>query len=65
MYPYFVVIGVCTLVYFLFLAFYNKIKTALETGLAVPLVNRLIENSKARSSTLIIGAVLFLLGFIL
>jgi hypothetical protein len=65
MYRYFLVMGVCTLLYFLFLAFYKKIKTALETKLAAPLVNRLIENSQARSSALVIGAVLFSLGFVL
>jgi uncharacterized SAM-binding protein YcdF (DUF218 family) len=62
---YFIVIGFCTLLYFVFIAFYKKIKRWLETSLAEPLVTQLIENSQARSSALVVGAILFSLGFIL
>lgn len=64
MYRYFLIMGICTVVYFIFLAYYKKIKLGLETKLAAPLVNRLINNSQARSSALVIGAVLFTTGFL-
>ena len=65
MYSYFIVMGICTLMYFVFLGFYKKIKYWLEQKLAIPLVNQLIQNSQARSSALVVGAVLFSLGFVI
>ena len=64
-YNYFIVMGISTLIYFVFIGFYKRIKRWLENRLAIPLVNQLIENSHARSSALVVGAVLFTLGFVI
>lgn len=55
---------VCGL-YFVFIAFYKQIKKGLETKLAQPLVEKLINNTETRKQSLILGAILFSLGFML
>lgn len=51
--------------YFIFIAFYKRIKKGLKTKLAQPLVEKLINNTETRKQFLILGAVLFSLGFML
>jgi hypothetical protein len=62
---YYVILGICTIAYFIFIFRYKKIKNALDQRLAMPLVNKLIERSEFRSTALTIGAILFTLGFII
>lgn len=61
----YLIMGGCFLVYFVFLIFFKRIKNWLDLHLAQPLVSGLINNNKARSSALIVGAVLFTIGFLL
>jgi len=57
--------GVCFLFYLVFLFFFKRLKKWLDINLAQPLVYGLINNNKTRSSALMVGAVLFTLGFLL
>ena len=65
MYNYFIILGIGTFLYILLMIFYKRIKTWLDVKFATPLLKNLIENNHARSIALIIGAILFTLGFIM
>jgi len=60
---YLIVLGISGLVYVVFMIFFGKIKRWLDENLAKPLAEKLIHNNQVRTSALIIGAVLFSLGF--
>ena len=60
-----IVLIVCMIFYAVFMFFFKRIKTWLDLHLAQPLITGLINNNKARSSALIVGAALFTLGFLL
>jgi hypothetical protein len=62
---FYIKLGVATIVYFIFMVFYKRIKKGLETKLAQPLVEKLINNTETRKQSLILGAMLFSLGFIM
>jgi hypothetical protein len=59
------IMGICLILYFVFLFFFKRIKNWLDIHLAQPLVSGLINNNKTRSSALIVGAILFTIGFLL
>ena len=63
MYNYYVALGIGTLCYIVFLVFYKRIRSWLTLKVAEPLTEKLIKNSKIRSTALVIGAVLFTVGF--
>ena len=62
---FFVLLGSCTVVYMLVMFNYRKISKWLDARLARPLAHRLITNNQFRSTLLVVGAVLFTVGFIL
>lgn len=64
-YSFIITLGIGTLVYIVFMFFFNRIKAWLEKRIAEPLISGLISNNHIRSTALIIGAVLFTVGFIL
>ena len=63
-YNYYLGLGIGTVFYIVFLIFYKRIKNWLTIKLAEPLAKKLIEDNQTRSIALIIGAVLFTLGFV-
>lgn len=65
MMAFYIKLGIVSGLYFIFIAFYKRIKKGLETKLAQPLVEKLINNTETRKQSLILGAVLFSLGFML
>jgi len=65
LFEFFITLGVASILYFIFIFYYKKIKAWLETKVAQPLIYNLIENNHIRSISLVIGAVLFTLGFVL
>lgn len=62
---FYILLGIFSFLYILFMVFYKRIKKGLETKLAQPLVEKLINNTETRKQALILGAVLFSVGFIL
>lgn len=62
---FYIILGVATFLYFLFMIFYKRIKKGLETKLAQPLVEKLINNTETRKQALILGAVFFSIGFMM
>lgn len=62
---FYITLGIASGLYFIFMIFYKRIKKGLETKLAQPLVEKLINNTETRKQSLILGAVLFSLGFML
>lgn len=62
---FYIKLAVVSGLYFIFIAFYKRIKIGLETKLAQPLVEKLINNTETRKQALILGAVLFSVGFLL
>ena len=60
---FYITLGIASGLYFIFMIFYKRIKKALETKLAQPLVEKLINNTETRKQSLILGAILFSVGF--
>jgi len=65
MYRFFWVLGTASLLYFISILFYKRILSWLDRKLALPLTDKLIHNNHTRKLALLIGAVLFSLGFAL
>lgn len=65
MYQFFWVLGISSALYFISILFYKRILSWLDKKLALPLTDRLIHNNQTRKTALLIGAVLFSIGFIL
>ena len=63
-YSFITVLTIATLAYFVLIAFRKKLMAWLDIKLAKPLTEKLISNNEARSTALVIGAILFTLGFI-
>lgn len=61
---YFISIGVFTVLYMIFIFRYKKIRAYLETRVAIPLTHKLLHSNETRKNALIIGAILFSIGFI-
>jgi hypothetical protein len=57
--------GICTVVYMVTMFNYKRLRRYLENKVAQPLTQRIINNSETRRIALLIGAVLFTLGFAL
>lgn len=62
---YFITMGVAFVVYFVFIFTSKRIQRWLAKAVADPLIDRLINQGETRKQALIIGAVLFTLGFLL
>ncbi|MEZ4722839.1 MAG: hypothetical protein R2813_13280 [Flavobacteriales bacterium] len=62
---YYILMGGSFLVYGVFMVFYKKIQNWIGNHVSNPLIERLINQSEIRKQALIIGAILFTLGFIL
>ncbi|MFT5511798.1 MAG: hypothetical protein ACI8SE_000191 [Bacteroidia bacterium] len=60
---YFVAFGIFTALYVVFIFRYKKIKAFLETKVAIPLTYKILHNGEMRKNALIIGAILFTIGF--
>ncbi len=58
-----IVLSVVLMVYFIFFA--SKTQQWMQSNFATPLIEKLIVSGESRKSALIIGAVLFTLGFVL
>lgn len=58
-----IIISILLMVYFIFFA--KKTQQWMTINLAKPLIQKLISNNESRKTALIIGAVLFTLGFLL
>ncbi len=65
MYRYFIYMGIFTTLYMLFIFRYKKIRSYLENRVAIPLTDRLLNSNETRKNALIIGALLFTIGFVL
>jgi len=65
MYRFFWVLGLSSLAYFVAIIFYKRILNWLDRKLALPLTEKLIHNNQTRKTALLIGGVLFSIGFIL
>ena len=57
-----IVLSIVIMVYFIFYA--KKTQDWMVTKYATPLIQKLIDNGKSRKTALIVGAVLFTLGFL-
>lgn len=64
-YQFYIVFIAATLAYFVFMFYYKRIRKWLDLKVALPLTEKLIHNNETRSTALIIGAVLFTIGFML
>lgn len=62
---FYIILGTCTLVYFVFILFYKRINKWLDTKIAQPLTHRLIHSNETRRTALLTGALLFTTGFLL
>jgi hypothetical protein len=62
---FFIIMGVFTFLYFLFILFYKKIRAWMEVKFAAPLTEALIRNNESRKNALVAGAVLFTVGFLI
>lgn len=62
---YFITMGMAFTVYFIFIFLSKRIQFWLAKRVADPLIDRLINQGETRKQALIIGAVLFTLGFLL
>ena len=62
---YYVFLGLSFMVYFIFMIFNKKVVKMLDTYLAQPLMHKLIHKSEIRKNALIVGAILFTLGFLI
>ena len=65
MVDYYVVLGVCTLIYFVLVFSYKRIRRFLTARVAQPLIHQLIHQQNLRKQALAVGAILFTLGFLL
>ena len=61
---YFVAMAIFTSLYMVFIFRYKKIKAYLENKVAIPLTQKLLHSNETRKNALIIGALLFTIGFI-
>ncbi len=59
------VLGIAFTVYTVFLIFFKHIRNFIATKISAPLVTRLIDRNETRQQALVIGAVLFTLGFLI
>lgn len=59
---FFIIIGISVL-YFVLILFYKKIERWIERKFAKPTIENLIKNNESRKTALMIGAVLFTVGF--
>lgn len=59
-----ITLGICSIVYIVFLIFFKRIQNWLDKNLAQPLTQKLVENNEFRFVALKMGAVLFTLGFV-
>ena len=59
------VLGTAFTVYTVFLIFFKHIRNLIATKISAPLVTRLIDRNETRQQALVIGAVLFTLGFLI
>ncbi|GAB5538997.1 MAG: hypothetical protein Salg2KO_11000 [Salibacteraceae bacterium] len=64
-FQYMVVLGSAFAIYGVFLIFFKRIRNFITSKVSDPLVERLIHKSQTRQQALVIGAVLFTLGFII
>lgn len=64
-YSFIAVLALSTMAYMVFLFKYKAINHWLETRIAQPLTQQLIHNNETRKNALLIGAVLFSVGFLL
>lgn len=62
---YFVSLIVFTIIYVVFIIYHKKISKWLENRVAIPLTHKILHSSTMRKNALVIGAVLFTLGFLL
>lgn len=59
------IMGTIMVVYVVFMVFfYKKLQIYLQTNVAEPLIEKLINNNQSRKMALVFGAVLFTLGFV-
>lgn len=61
---YYLVLSACTILYLVFILFFRRIHRWIESKIATPLSNKLINDQSVRKSALIVGAVLFTIGFL-
>lgn len=62
---YFVSLGVFTSIYMVFIFRYKKISKWLENNVAIPLTDKILNSSTTRKNALVVGAILFTLGFLI
>lgn len=61
---YYLVLSACTVLYLVFILFFKRIRHWLEAKIAIPISNKLINDQSVRRSALILGAILFTIGFL-
>ncbi len=62
---YFIVLGIASVFYFLFIFNLNKIRGWLDKKITGPLVDKFVQNDELRQKSLLAGATLFTTGFII
>lgn len=62
---YFVKLGVFSLFYMMYMFMYKRISRFIKTRISEPLIHKLINNNESRKNALIVGAIVFSLGFFL
>jgi hypothetical protein len=62
-YSFFIPLIICTCLYFIFMLFNKKIRIFLNSKVARPLAQKLINNNETRKNLLMVGAILFTMGF--
>jgi len=62
---YYLILFAGTALYFIFILRYRKIKAWIDTKIAVPLIENLINNDTLRKKSLVAGATLFTFGFLI
>lgn len=61
---YYIALGISTAIYMAIMFNFKRVRSFLDKRLAVPLVQNLINSNEVRRTALLIGAILFTLGFL-
>lgn len=64
-YQYYIILAIITLVYMTFIFTYKSVSKWMLNRISEPLIQRLIDNNESRRNALIVGAILFTLGFLM
>ena len=65
LYSFYLVMTIATTLYFILMLRYKKIVNWLDLKFAKPLTETLINNNQSRKNALVVGAIIFTMGFLM